>query len=40
MGAMTGVLYFGDNKTKYSIPNEPATDRYTVVNPVDISLID
>jgi cytochrome oxidase assembly protein ShyY1 len=38
-GEITGVLYRGDNQTKYSIPNEPTIDRYHYVNPLDISLI-
>lgn len=38
-GEITGILYRGDNKTKYSIPNEPTIDRYHYVNPYDISLI-
>ena len=38
-GEITGVLYRGDNQTKYSLPNEPTIDRYHYVNPHDISLI-
>lgn len=38
-GEITGVLYRGDAKTKYSIPNEPTIDRYLTVNPYDISLV-
>jgi cytochrome oxidase assembly protein ShyY1 len=38
-GEITGVLYRGDNKTKYSIPNEPTIDRFHYVNPYDLSLI-
>lgn len=38
-GEITGVLYRGDNQTKYSIPNEPTISRYHYVNPYDISLI-
>ena len=38
-GEVTGVLYRGDAKTKYSKPNEPTINRYTAVNPYDISLI-
>ena len=39
-GTITGVLYQGDNKTKYSVPNEPTIDRFTSVNPSDFTLID
>ena len=38
-GEITGVLYRGDNQTKYSLPNEPTIDRYHYVNPHDLSLI-
>jgi hypothetical protein len=38
-GEVTGILYRGDAKTKYSKPNEPTINRYTAVNPYDISLI-
>jgi len=38
-GEITGILYRGDAKTKYSKPNEPTINRYTAVNPYDISLI-
>ena len=38
-GEITGVLYRGDNQTKYSLPNEPTIDRYHYVNPHDVSLI-
>ena len=38
-GEITGVLYRGDNQTKYSLPNEPTIDRYHYVNPYDHSLI-
>ena len=38
-GKITGILYRGDAKTKYSEPNEPIIDRYTRVDPYDFSLI-
>jgi len=38
-GEITGVLYRGDAKTKYSLPNEPTIERYHTVNPYDFSLI-
>ena len=38
-GSISGVLYRGDAKTKYSVPNEPTIHRYTSVNPEDFSLI-
>lgn len=39
-GEIEGVLYRGDAKHKYSVPNEPTISRYTSVNPHDIALID
>jgi cytochrome oxidase assembly protein ShyY1 len=36
---ITGVLYRGDASHKYSQPNEPTIQRYTSVNPYDISLV-
>ena len=38
-GEITGILYRGDAKNKYSKPNEPTINRFTSVNPYDISLI-
>ena len=38
-GTITGILYRGDNKTKYSRPNEPTIERYTRVDPYDFALI-
>ena len=38
-GQITGLLYRGDAKTKYSIPNEPTIMRFHNVNPYDLSLI-
>uniref|UniRef100_A0A7S3WUX4 Uncharacterized protein n=1 Tax=Strombidinopsis acuminata TaxID=141414 RepID=A0A7S3WUX4_9SPIT len=37
---VTGVLYKGDNKTKYSIPNDPTNQHYYNVTPYDFALID
>ena len=31
------MLYRGDNKTKYTIPNEPTNDNYYSVQPSDIA---
>jgi cytochrome oxidase assembly protein ShyY1 len=38
-GSITGVLYRGDTKTKYSLTNEPTIQRYTQVHPYDFSLL-
>lgn len=38
-GEITGILYRGDAKTKYSIPNDPTIDRYHRVDPYDFTLI-
>jgi cytochrome oxidase assembly protein ShyY1 len=38
-GIVTGILYRGDEKNKYSKPNEPTIERYTRVDPYDFSLI-
>lgn len=38
-GEITGLLYRGDNETKYSKPNEPTLHRYTTVRPRDFALI-
>ena len=38
-GTVTGILYRGDAKTKYTKPNEPTIHRFTRVDPQDISLI-
>lgn len=38
-GTITGLLYRGDVKTKYSISNEPAYMRYFRVDPYDLSLV-
>mmetsp|Transcript_1692 Transcript_1692/g.1138 ORF Transcript_1692/g.1138 Transcript_1692/m.1138 type:complete len:110 (+) Transcript_1692:234-563(+) len=37
---ITGVLYRGDNKTKYSIPNDPTNGYYYNVTPYDFAVID
>ena len=34
-----GILYRGDEKTKYSHPNEPMDHNFTRVDPYDFSLI-
>ena len=39
MGTISGILYRGDAKTKYSKPNNPVIGQYTNVNPYDLSLI-
>ena len=39
-GTITGVLYRGDNKTKYSEKNEPSVEIYKDVRPEDFALID
>ncbi len=39
MGEITGLLYKGENKHKYSQPNNPTADIYTRVDPYDLSLI-
>lgn len=36
---VTGILYRGDNKTKYSKPNEPFTNMYYRSDPADLALI-
>ena len=38
-GAIRGVLYRGDAKTKYWLPNNPTIDQYLSVQPVDHSLL-
>ena len=38
-GEITGLLYRGDARTKYSAPNEPTIERYHTVNPYDFALI-
>jgi cytochrome oxidase assembly protein ShyY1 len=38
-GEITGILYRGDAKTKYSVSNEPLTARYTNVTPYDFALV-
>ena len=38
-GSITGVLYRGDAKTKYSKPNAPAFAEYRAVYPLDMSLV-
>jgi cytochrome oxidase assembly protein ShyY1 len=38
-GEITGILYRGDAKTKYSKPNEPTIMRFTSENHYDFSLI-
>lgn len=39
MGTISGVLYRGDNETKYSKRNTPAMNQYFNVRPYDKSLI-
>jgi cytochrome oxidase assembly protein ShyY1 len=39
-GYITGVLYRGDAKTKYSKTNEPIIQRYINVDTYDFALID
>ena len=39
-GKITGVLYRGDSKNKYSLPNEPVFDVFRTVTPSDFALID
>jgi cytochrome oxidase assembly protein ShyY1 len=39
-GEVTGLLYRGDAKTKYSKANEPTILRFTRVEPYDFALID
>ena len=38
-GEIVGVLYRGDNETKYTKENEPTLDRYTIVKPYDLALM-
>lgn len=38
-GTVSGILYRGDPKNKYSKPNQPVIDTYHMVNPYDFSLI-
>ena len=40
IGSITGVLYRGDNQTKYSEKNEPTVGIYRNVKPEDFALID
>jgi hypothetical protein len=37
-GEIVGVLYRGENKTKYSKPNTPIMHEFTRVEPYDISI--
>ena len=39
MGAIKGVLYQGDARTKYSKPNSPTIGNYTDVQPNELALI-
>ena len=39
MGAISGVLYQGDARTKYSKPNSPTISNYTDVQPKELALI-
>lgn len=39
MGAIKGVLYQGDARTKYSKPNSPTLNNYTDVQPKELALI-
>ena len=38
-GSITGVLYRGEAKTKYSKPNCPANNEYRHVTPYDLALM-
>ena len=38
-GSVTGILYRGDSKTKYTKPNEPTIQNYKRVDPYDLSVI-
>lgn len=38
-GEITGILYRGEAKTKYSQPNDPLVPRFTRVEPYDFALI-
>lgn len=38
-GEITGLLYRGDAKHKYTKPNDPTVEHYTRVDPYDLSLI-
>ena len=40
MATIQGVLYRGDNKTKYSRPNDPTNNMFYNVTPYDFSVID
>lgn len=37
-GEITGLLYRGENKTKYSKPNTPLHHEFTRVEPYDIAV--
>jgi hypothetical protein len=37
-GEITGILYRGENKTKYSKPNTPIQEEFTRVEPYDIAI--
>lgn len=39
-GIVTGLLYTGDKKNKWAIPNSPTIDSYRNVYPEDIALVD
>ena len=39
MGAIKGVLYQGDARTKYSKPNSPTIMQFTDVQPKELSLL-
>ena len=38
-GKVSGVLYRGDAKTKYSIPNSPTVQHFKNVTPYDFAVI-
>ena len=38
-GEIVGVLYRGDAKTKYTVPNEPTIQSYHRADPSDLSLV-
>ena len=38
-GTIQGVLYRGDSKTKYSVPNTPQAEKYHMVTPYDLACV-
>lgn len=39
-GKISGVLYSGDAKNKWSEPNSPTIEQYKNVTPIDFAVID